>query len=101
MSTHPEKFWTGLVDGHYDYSISSGQFSQQHHGLISRHAVQSCGRLIQENHLCHDITENGKTGEEIKQMSNFLQSPLSALWETTLSVFLIQVIKAINRFPFV
>lgn len=45
------------MDGDYDYSISSGQLSQQHHYLISRHAVQSCGWLIQENHLCRDKTQ--------------------------------------------
>lgn len=52
--------------GHYDYSIPFGQFRKQHHNLIGRHAVQSCGRLIQEDHFCDHITEK-------KLNSNFLE----------------------------
>lgn len=56
------------MNGHYDYSISFGQFRKQHHNLIGRHAVQSCGWLIQEYHFCDYITKTDK-----KKPSNFLE----------------------------
>lgn len=43
------------MDGHYDYTVPSGQLCQQHYNLIGCHAVQACGWFIQKDHLCNKV----------------------------------------------
>lgn len=49
--THLKELGTGLMDGYYDDTVPLGQLSQKNHYLICRHAVQTCGWLIQQDDL--------------------------------------------------
>lgn len=76
VGTHPEQLWAWLMDGHHHYAVSFGQLSQQHHDLIGRHAVQTGGRLVQQDHpwsgSIQKITQvTRRTGTSFNELETF------------------------------
>lgn len=52
MPPHLEELGAGLVDGEDHDAVPAGQLCEEDDDLVCSHAVQACGRLIEQHDRC-------------------------------------------------